>query len=310
MEDADSEDVKLCIVKNGSNEAAIKLYEECKKNSKFSKVFLADLSKFIARIEKEKILISYKEGELDYNIYFLRTDPEEFPFNYLIASVLEKNGCVVIPSSNAILNCSNKCLIAKMLHDFNFEQPTTYFSFSPETAKRIATNFAKVVLKFSKHGGKGTTILENKSNVSEFIDIFGEIAKPYCLQEFVEGEVIKNLVIADLVFSIKEYPKDGENRSNIAKKRELIKLSQQTNENLISISDKMQAYCCEIDLIESNKKYYVIDISLNPNLEMYAKITGTNIYKILATYLSEFAVKRKKMEHPIIRLIETIFPIK
>ena len=310
MKDTILEDAKLCIIKNNNNKSTIKLYEECKKNSKFSKIFLADLSKFITCIEKENILVSYKEENLDYDIYFFRVDPEDFPFTYLLASLLEKKKAIVIPSSNTILNCSNKCLMSKMLSDLYSYYPTTYFSFSPEIAKKIATNFERVVLKFSKHGGRGVTVLENKSNVSEFLDIFSDIAKPYCLQKFVEGDIVKNLIIGDSVFSIKEYPKEGELRSNIAKRRELIKLSQKISDELVQLSNKMQAYCCEIDLIESNENYYIIDISLNPDLEMYAKITGTNIYTVLSNYLFEFVKQKKEIENPFMRLIETIFPIK
>jgi glutathione synthase/RimK-type ligase-like ATP-grasp enzyme len=273
--------MNLCIIAKTEDKSARYLYAECKKKN-FDKVFLADLSKLNVRISNKAIGIRYKRG-FDWDVYVMRTGAGDFPFNYLVAKVLEKK-TVVLPSSKAILSCSDRGLLAKELFEAKTIQPLTYISFSVEAAKKAAVKFKKFAVKFVKHGGKGVAIIERPSTASELLDIFSHLAQPFCIQRFIEGQVIKALVVGEDVIGLREYPQPGEERSNEGK-REYIKLNEEVKSDLIKLTRHLKAYLFEVDLIERNRKYFVIDVSLNPDLKMYAELSGRNVGSIFADYI-------------------------
>ncbi len=280
--------VEVCII-GYEDQNSVDVYNECEK--RIGSVFLVDISKLAVSAERT-VEILYRNTPLACEVCVIRPRVEDFPFTYIIASTLEEKGALVMPSSRAILACSNRCLLIKELCRFNVKQPKSYFSISPSTAKKLASEFEKVVIKFLKHGGRGVTILESKSSTSEFLDIFEGLAKPFCLQNFVKGQVIKTLVVGSEVYAFKEYPREGEARSNEGR-REFVKLGKNINERLVRVSQALGAPCCEIDLIDDGKNQFIIDMSLNPNLRMYQEVSGTNIAAIYSEYIKHQLEMRK-----------------
>jgi glutathione synthase/RimK-type ligase-like ATP-grasp enzyme len=175
-------------------------------------------------------------------------------------------------------------LLAKTIFESKTIQPLTYISFSAEAAKKVAMKFKKFALKFVKHGGKGVAIIERPSTASELLDIFSHLAQPFCIQRFIGGEVIKTLVAGEEVLAIKEYPQPGEERSTEGK-REYIKVKEEVKAALIKLAKYLKAPLCEVDLIERNRIYFVIDVSLNPDLKIYADLSGRNVGAIFADYI-------------------------
>jgi len=274
--------MKLCIIAKKEDIQARYLYEEFKKKP-FEKVLLADLAKINVRISSKNIDVRYKR-KFDWNVYLLRVETStDFPFSYLLSKALEKKG-VVFPSPEAILSCSDRGLLAKTLSEARMFLPLTYISFSAEAAKRAAARFKKCAIKFMKHGGKGVAIVERPSNISELLDIFSSLTQPFCVQRFIPGEVVKVLVVGEDTIAIKEYPPPEEERSNVGK-REFVKLKEEEKSDLIKLARHLKAYLFEVDLIEKNRRYFVIDISLNPDLKMYAELSGRNVAAIFADYI-------------------------
>jgi glutathione synthase/RimK-type ligase-like ATP-grasp enzyme len=274
--------MNVCIIRKKEDENARYLYEEFRKKD-FSKVFLTDLVKLNARISNKRMGVNYKTELKDWDIYLMRSGVEDFPFSYLITSILEENS-LVLPSSKAVLNCSNRGLLAKAFFESKTIQPLTYICFSTEAAKRIAMKFKKFALKFEKHCGKGVAILERPSTASELLDIFSDLPQPFCIQKFIEGNIIKALVVGEEVVGIKEYPKPGDEKSNVGKK-EYIRLKEAVKTELLELSKRLQAFIFEVDLIERHRKYFAIDVSLCPDLKMYAELSGKNIGSIFADYI-------------------------
>lgn len=285
--------MKLCIVAKKEDAQARYLYEECKRKP-FEKVLLADLAKINVRISGKNIDVYYKR-KFDWDVYFLRVETTSFPFSYLVSKVLEKKG-VVLPSSEAILNCSDRGFLARALFEAKMLLPLTYISYSAEAAKKAAARFRKSAIKFLKHGGKGVAIVEKPSNVSELLDIFSDLTQPFCIQRFIPGEVIKVLVVGEDTIAIKEYPPPREERSNVGK-REFVKLKEKEKEELIKLAHYFKANLFEVDLIKKNRRYFVIDVSLNPDLKMYAELSGRNVAAIFADYILR---KYSSLQPPLI----------
>ena len=273
--------MKICIISKKEDKNARYLYQEFKKKD-FSKVFLTDLTKLNVRISNKKIGVYYKT-ELNWDVYILRTSGEDL-FSYLVASILE-NKAVVLPSSKSILALSNRGLLTKAVFESkSVFQPLTYFCPSAEAAKRAAIKFKKIALKFTKHGGKGVAIIERPSEASDLLSIFSGLAEPFCIQRFVEGEILKTLLVGEEVIGIKEYPKPGEERSHKGK-REYIRVKEEVKTFLVKLAKHLGVFLFEADFILSKRRYFFIDMSLNPDLEMYATLSGKNIGAIYADYI-------------------------
>lgn len=286
--------MNLCIIATKEDYNARYLYEEFKKKN-FSKLFLADLAKLNVRISGKKLSVRYKT-DLNWDVYVIRTGVEDFPFNYLVADILEKE-VLVLPSSETILNCSDRGLLAKILFESNtFVQPLTYVSSSAEAAEKVAIKFKKFALKFVKHGGKGVAILEKPSTTSELLNIFSDLAQPFYIQRFIEGDIIKALIVGEEVIGIKEYVPTKEEKSNEGKK-EYIRLKEGIKSTLLKLAKYLKAPLFEIDLIKNNRRYFIIDISLNPDLKMYTDISGKNVGAIFADYiLRNYSTKQRLID--------------
>lgn len=80
--------MNVCIIGAQRDKNARYLYEEFKKKE-FSKVLLVDLAKLY--VEMSKVAKVYYRTELDWDAYIMRPRVEEFPFTFLVASILEEN---------------------------------------------------------------------------------------------------------------------------------------------------------------------------------------------------------------------------
>ncbi len=272
--------MNICIIGH-QDENSRYLYEEFRKKD-FSKVFLTDISKLNVRISNKKISVYYKT-ELNWDVYLLRTGAED-SFSYLLANTLEEKA-VVLPLSKAILSVGDRGLLAKTIFESkSLLQPVTYISSSDEAAKRAAIKFKKIALKFGKHGGKGVAIIDKPSTSSDLLSIFSDIAKPFCVQKFIEGEIIKTLVVGEEVIGIREYIPAEEERSHEGKK-EYLRLKEEVKSALLKFAKHLGANLFEADLIKGKRKYFLIDVSLNPYLKMYADLSGKNVGAIFADYI-------------------------
>lgn len=274
--------MNICIIqKNEEDQSARYLYEEFKKKS-FSKVLLTDLKKLDVRMSPQKISVRCK-NVFDWDVFVMRPRIEDFPFNYLIASILEKNSAV-LPSSKAILNCMDRGLLSKAIHESGILQPITYVSSSAKNAKKAAVKFNKFAIKFARHCGKGVAILEKQSPGSEILDVFSGLAQPFCVQRFIKGDIIKVLVAGEEIIAIREYHKKGEEKSNEGK-RESVKLEESAKFEMLKLSKYLKSFLFEVDLVENQGRYFVIDVSLGPDLKIYADISGKNIAAIFADFI-------------------------
>ena len=274
--------MNLCIIRKQKDEEARYLYEEFKKKD-FSKIFLADLTKLNIRISKKKISVNHKT-ELKWDIFILKCREGDFPFSYSLADTLEKQA-IVLPSAKAVLACSDRGLLAKAIFDSKIVlQPLTYLFSSPEAAKKVAVKFNKFALKFHKHGGKGVVILDKTSTATDFLDVFSGLAQPFCIQRFIKGDVIKVLVVGEEVIAVKEYPSPDMERSNLGRK-EYVRIKEEVKADLRAFAKHLNAFLLEVDLIEKNQRYFIIDISLNPDVCMYARLSGKNVGAIFADFI-------------------------
>lgn len=272
----------ICIIqKDEKDEGGRYLYEEFKKKN-FSKILLTDLKKLDVRMSPQKISIRCK-SIFDWDTFVIRVMPSQFPFNYLVASILEKKS-IVLPSSKAILCSIDRGLLSKAIFESGVLQPITYVSSSTKIAKKAAIKFNKFAIKFARHCGKGVAILEKQSPASEILDVFSGLAQPFCVQRFIKGDIIKVLIVGEEVIALREYHKKGEEKSNEGKK-ESVKLEENVKCEMLKLSKYLKSFLFEVDLVENQGRYFVIDVSFGPNLEMYADISGKNVASIFADFI-------------------------
>jgi len=278
--------MKLCIISDKEDKSAVYLYEESKKFKKISSSILIPIEKlYIDGYTK----IMYRDKDItDYNSCIMHVQGNMFPFSYIISNILHSKKIALSHEPTALLYLSNRALLAKIFTRAKVKYPKTYLALLPEVSKNIVAKFNKIVFKLvDVHGGKGIVVVKDKSTANGIIDSMHSTSKPYYMQEVIEGEVTKLLVVGEEVIGIKEIPKQGEDRSNVAQSRISIRPSDELNEIGKRIAREIKALCCEVDIIEKDEEYYAIDVSINPSLLMYKRISGKNVANILLNAMLE-----------------------
>ena len=284
--------MKLCIIADKEDKVALYIYEEAKKFKEISNNILVSIEKLYIE-GNEKIV--YRDKDItDYDFCILHIPCNTFPFSYLAAGILHNKKVILSHEPKAFLYLSNRALMIKAFERAKVNYPKTYLTMAPEVSKNIVNKFDKLVFKLADvHGGKGIMIVRDKSTANGLIDAMYTSSKSFCMQEVIEGEVVKLLVVGEEVIGIKEIPKPGEDRSNVAQSRIYFRPSDELIEIGKKIAKEIGALCCEVDIIERQNKYYAIDISINPSLLMYKELSGKNVANILLNSMLE---KKEEME--------------
>lgn len=283
--------MKLCIIGGGSKDkSALYLYEESKKFKEISKSLLVSLPKLY--VEGYERVVYRNKDITNYDFCILHVLNNAFPFNYIVANILKNRGVILTHKPKAYLYV-NKLFLPKVFNKAKVKYPKTYLTIAPEVSKYIVDEFDKLVFKLMDvHSGKGVIVLKDKSAADAIIDTLHRTSKHFCMQEVIEGEVIKLLVVGKEVIGVKETPKPDEMRSNIFQKRTFFKPSNELSKIGRRVARALGALYCEVDVIGEGE-YYAIDISVHPNLLMYKELSGRNIAKILLNSLLE---KKERVE--------------
>ncbi|OYT43597.1 MAG: hypothetical protein B6U88_00460 [Candidatus Aenigmarchaeota archaeon ex4484_56] len=284
--------MKLCIIANKDNKVALYLYEEAKKIKEISNNILVSIEKLYIE-GNEKIV--YRDKDItDYDFCILHIPCNTFPLSYLTTCILNNKKVILSHEPRAFFYLSSRVLMIKAFERAKVNYPKTYLAMAPEVSKNIVNKFDKLVFKLADvHGGKGIVVVKEKSTANGVIDAMHTSSRSFCMQEVIEGEVIKLLIVGEEVIGIKEVPKPGEDRSNIAQSRRYFRPSDKLIKIGRKVAKEIGALCCEVDIIEKGDKYYTIDISINPNLLMYRDLSGKNVANILLRSLLE---KKEKMK--------------
>ncbi len=278
--------MKLCVIGNKDDKSALYIYEESKKFKEISHSILVTLPKlYIEGYEK----IMYRDKDItNYNSCIMHVRCDMFPFSYLVSNILHTKKVALSHEPKASLYLSNRALLAKVFDRAKVKYPKTYLALSPEVSKNIVSKFDKIVFKLANvHGGKGVMVINEKSAAKSIVDSMHSTSKSFYMQEVIEGEVTKLLIIGEEVIGIKEIPKQGENRSNIAQSRISLRPSDELSEIGRKVAKEVGALCCEVDIIEKEGEYYAIDVCVDPDLLMYQKISGKNVANILLNAMLE-----------------------
>lgn len=301
--------MKLCVIASEGDKPALYLYEESKKFKEISNSILVTLPKLYIE-GNEKVV--YRDKDIaDYDFCILHVSSNTFPFSYLVTSILHNKKVILTHEPNALFYLSSRALLAKAFDRAKVRYPKTYLTLAPEVSKNIVSKFDKLVFKLvDVHCGKGIVVIKDKSTANAIIDSMHSASKPFYMQEVIEGEVIKLLIIGEEVIGVKETPKPGEERSNVAQKRTFLRPSDELCEIGRKVAKELGALCCEVDVIEKDGKYYAIDISINPDLLMYKELSGKNIANILLNSLLEKKIEMEATwERKLLRKLARLLPL-
>lgn len=202
---------------------------------------------------------------------------------------------------NAYTIGHDKLLTHLALQYNKIPMPDTYFSSSPDAAKKILgrVNYP-IVLKFP-HGtqGKGVMFADSFASASSMLDALDTLKQPFLIQEYVEtdGIDVRAIVIGDkIAASIKRKAVVGEKRSNLhaGGKGEPCILNSQTKKIALNAAKAIGAEICAVDLLETHKGYQVIEVNLSPGLQGITGATDIDVADKIAKYLFEKTSEFKK----------------
>ena len=238
-----------------------------------------------------------------YDCLFLRGSFRYGQLLRSIATALEKKTYIpFVPSAFTIGH--DKLLTHLKLAQNKIPMPATYVSSTASAAKDILEKASyPVVLKFPQGTqGKGVMFADSFSSATSMLDALQALNQPVIIQEYVEtgGTDIRAMVVGDkVVAAMQRTAIEGEKRANIhaGAKGEHVELDYNTKQMAVKTAEVVGADICAVDIMESIKGTFVIEVNMSPGFQGITEATGVDVAEKIADYL--YAQTRKFVDSEI-----------
>ncbi|HLD05609.1 MAG TPA: RimK family alpha-L-glutamate ligase [Candidatus Nanoarchaeia archaeon] len=182
--------------------------------------------------------------------------------------------------------------------------PKTYLAATVEAAREILKNISyPIIMKFPQGTqGKGVMVADTFASASSILDALTALKQPFIIQEFIDtedeksgGTHIRGLVIGDRVAGSVRYRSGGsEKRSNwhLGGKVEPILMDPSIEQLAIKASKASGAEISAVDMLESPKGPFIIEVNISPGLGGISKVTKSDLPNVLAKFLSQRTQER------------------
>ena len=268
-----------------------RLVDEAKKV--FKKVEQIPIIDVKLELGEGKLDAVYKKESLGKADYVLpRIDSKRAAVGYPVVSFLDSMGVNKPYRAEAVLVAHNKFLTLQKLLDNGVPVPRTYLTGSKGAAKELLDREKMpIMLKLlSGFGGMGVMFMESKEAAQSAIETIKTLKQEICLEEFLPnaGEDIRGVVAGDeIVASYKRIASKGEKRANIHSggKGAPFKLTPEMEEICFKSAKAIGADICAVDIVESGKGLFVIEVNINPGLQGIEKATNLNVAQRIVSYV-------------------------
>lgn len=182
--------------------------------------------------------------------------------------------------------------------------PKTYLAATVAAAREVLKNVTyPVIMKFPQGTqGRGVMVADTFASASSILDALTALKQPFIIQEFIDtgdersgGTHIRCLVMGDRVAASVRYRSGGpEKRSNwhLGGKVESLIPDSAIEQLAIKASKASGAEISAVDMLESHKGPFVIEVNISPGLGGISKVTKTDLSNVLAKFLSQRTQER------------------
>jgi len=223
----------------------------------------------------------------DFDIFILRGYNKNLLFAQILAQELLARKKTVIDETVGKRFVSSKIYEASMLAQNKINHPKTWQAVSFSSYKRILEKISFPVIAKPVDGQKGQGI-EKIENREQYFSFFAKNRKGYLCQEFLKiGYDIRVFVVnGKALGAMKRHIIPGDYRSNasLGAKAEKIDLTEELESLALKAAKVMDYEIAGVDIIEHNKKLYVLEINSAPQWQKFKEVTGINPAEAIIGY--------------------------
>ena len=217
--------------------------------------------------------------------------PQKIFFRLDVLRVIEEYGIRLINSRESLELASDKFLTSVFLERHNIPTPKTVICENPHDALEMFEELGSDVVIKPLFGSKGIGIsrLNDKGFAENVIITLGQLNKIFYLQEFIEHNnrdirifVIGNEAIAGMCRVSDNW------KTNVYAGAEVkpLKLTDELAKLAVKAAQVVKTEIAGVDIIESEKGYFVLEVNSIPGFTALQKVTEFNIpEKIIAYFL-------------------------
>ncbi|RLE54899.1 MAG: hypothetical protein DRJ26_01360 [Candidatus Methanomethylicota archaeon] len=258
-------------------------------------VIYINLSKVVARIGEEPV-IEYKGINLAKEVAAIIVRPigrgslEEVIFRLNILHRLDMAGLPVINRPKAIEQCVDKYHALMLLERNGIPVPRTAVTEDVEAALKLFLELGGDVIVKPLFGSRGLGIIRVNDfdlavRVFRTLEIIGNVIY---IQEFIPHGTrdIRAFVVGDEVVA-SMYREATSWKTNIAQgaKPKPAKLGSELEELAIRAAKEIGCEVAGVDILESSKGYYVVEINSTPGWQGLQQISKINIAEKIVSYV-------------------------
>jgi ribosomal protein S6--L-glutamate ligase len=285
--------MKLAILGPGENYirySTKRILEEARKD--FKKVDLVPLIDVKLKVEKKLEVIWGKNSLEKYDYILPRIDSKRAGIGYPVVRFLDDMDVKKPYPAETIPISHNKFLTLQELVKHGIKVPKTYLTGSKQSAKEIVNKEGlPIILKLlSSYGGHGVMFMESKEAANSAIETMKTLKQEVCLEEYIKnpGEDLRGIVAGDeIIASFKRIAAKGEKKANYHSggRADVFKLSQEQEEIVFKSAKAVNSKICAVDMLDNNGETFVIEININPGLELIEKTTNLNVAQRIMNYI-------------------------
>ncbi|MFH1211182.1 MAG: RimK family alpha-L-glutamate ligase, partial [archaeon] len=284
--------MKLAIISLGGTSSK-NILDEAKKY--FEVTDHIDIRKVDVEMDSKDFKVFYEGKPLEhYDCVYVRGSYKYAMLQSSITCALSHKCYLPLHATSFPLG-HNKLLTFLELQKCKIPMPTTYVSSTTNSAKQLfGTVKYPIIIKIpTGTQGKGVMVADSVQSARSMIDALDAFNQPYIIQEYIETDAsdIRAIVAGDRVVACmkRKNPSSEEFRANIHQGGvgEPYELDFDAGQVAVRAARAIKCDLCAVDMLEHNKRMYVIEVNLSPGLEGINTALGLNVAAPIAKFLSE-----------------------
>ena len=213
-------------------------------------------------------------------------------FRLDILRAIEEYGVRLINSREALELASDKFLTSLILEKNNIPTPKTIICENPKEALDSFEKLGNDVVLKPLFGSKGIGItrLNDKAFAENVIYSLGHLNEVFYLQEFIEhyNRDIRILVIGDkAIAGMYRVSDNWKTNIHTGARMEPIELTNELKQLAMKAAKVVKTEIAGVDIIESEKDFYVLEVNSIPGFTALQKVTDINILEEIINYFLE-----------------------
>lgn len=279
--------MKAALISLGSK-SSLWIVEEMKEY--FDEVDSLNIENITLKFDKKPKIMYNNEEMKHYDCVYIRGPFRHATFLQTLSVILQQTMQCYLPIKPEAFNIvHNKILTQAYLATQSIPMPFTIFSPTFEkTKEELKEVNYPVVLKYLKGTqGKGVIYLESYASASSTIDA---LDKSLIIQDYIESNSsdIRIIVAGEkIIGAMRRVGLKEEKRANIhaGGHGEKIVPDERLKKIAIKTAEILKSDIIAVDILESERGYYVIEANLSPGLQGITKATNENIARKIAEFL-------------------------